>query len=291
MTPALYKNGFVFAVIVLFIGVNIVPNISGDIRNVNIVNDFEQTNFDTLSFYPTDDSYVSSRRPSQNAGYLITLAIKNGGSDNNWAAQPVIKFDISSISSKTDMKSATLNIFYRDYHDNDPSGRELTIYRLKGDWNEDTITWDNMPVHHNEITSSIYTPNSPGNWMQWDVTGDVQDFITGQTENYGWIIKDEQYWDGANIPGMYCNSKEHDDNAPYLEIEILELKTVFIFGRIINLDATGDFITCNAVNTRWIQFSPFGIIPYTSDEKITISKGYMGVLNPNFIFGIFKATV
>jgi len=172
-----------------------------------------------IVLYPTDDSYVSSRIPSQIAGDCKDLAIKNGGSGNNWAAQPVIKFDISS---KTDIKSATLNIFYRDYHDNNPSGRELTIYRLKGDWNEDTITWDNMPVHHNEVTSSIYAPNSPSNWMQWDVTSDAQDFITGQTENYGWIIKDEQYWGGTGIPGMYCNSKEYGENIPYLEIGIAE---------------------------------------------------------------------
>ena len=234
---------------------------------------------------------MSSTIPSQNTGDCTYLAIRNGGSGNNWAVQPVIKFDISSISSKTDIKSATLNIFYRDYCDNSPSGRELTLYRLKGDWNEDTITWDNMPVNHNEVTSSIYAPNSPSNWMQWDVTSDVQDLITGQTENYGWIIKDEQYWGGAGIPDMYCNSKEYGENIPYLEIETLEFKTAFIFGKITNLDATGDFITCNAVNIRWIQFFPFGVIPYTSDEKITISKDYMGILNPNFIFGIFKSTI
>jgi len=224
----LFKKGLVFAVIVLFVGASVVPSISSDVESsINVIKDkvgnIGSCSFGASTFYPTDDAYVSSTIPSQNTGDCTYLAIRNGGSGNNWAAQPVIKFDISS---ETDIKSATLNIFYRDYADNNPSGRELTLYRLKGDWNEESITWDNMPVHHNEITSSVYAPNSPGNWMQWNVTSDVQDFITGQTENYGWIIKDEQYWGGSDIPLMYCNSKEYGENIPYLEIETLEQNLV-----------------------------------------------------------------
>jgi len=229
----LFKKGLVFAVIVIFIGAGVVPSISSDVeQSNNVIKDNDgnigSCTFDTATFYPTDDSYVSSTIPSGNNGYRINMPIRNGGSGNNWAAQPVIKFDISTIPSETDIVSASLNIFYRDYADNSPSGRELTLYRLTGDWNEETITWDNMPVHHNEITSSIYVPNSPSNWMQWDVTGDVQDFITGQTENYGWIIKDEQYWGGSDIPLMYCNSKEYGENIPYLEIETTPIADVYV---------------------------------------------------------------
>ena len=290
MQTKFLRKGIIIGITLLFVGTSIVTGVNGTVKIISH-NNARNLNCDILTFYPTDDSYVSSTIPSQNTGDCTDLAIRNGGSGNNWAAQPVIKFDISSISSKTGIKSATLNIFYRDYCDNSPSGRELTLYRLKGDWNEDIITWDNMPVHHNEVTSSIYAPNSPSNWMQWSVTGDVRDFITGQTENYGWIIKDEQYWGGSGIPNMYCNSKEYGENIPYLEIETLEFKTAFIFGKITNLDATGDFTTFNAVKLRFITFSPFSFNTYTSGETITITGTKLGILTANFAFGIFNAAI
>jgi len=264
MNMIIFRKGMIFAVIVLFLGASVVPSISSDVEpSFKVINDNDSNIGScakgTATFYPTDDSYVSSTIPDQIAGGLTAFNIRNGGSGNEWAAQPVIKFDISSIPSETDIISASLNIFYHHYSDNDPSGRELTLYRLTGDWNEETITWNNMPAHHSGITSLTYAPSSPNNWMQWDVTGDVQDFIPGQTTNYGWIIKDEQYWGGTGVPNMYCNSKEYGANIPYLEIETEDLPP---------LVATADATPRTIVVSEGVHFdgsASGGATPYTWD--------------------------
>jgi hypothetical protein len=70
-----------------------------------------------------------------------------------------------------------------------------------------------------------------------------------------------------------------------------ELKIVFLFGTIANLDATGNYVSFDAVNLRWLQFFPFGFIPYSLGERIIIAQQHLGVLNTKFIFGLFKAVV
>lgn len=64
-------------------------------------------------------------------------------------------------------------------------------------------------------------PSSFG-WIEWDVTDDVQNFIDGNMDNYGWQMIDEQYWGGFDIPFAYCRSKEYGSSTPYLEINYEE---------------------------------------------------------------------
>lgn len=87
------------------------------------------------------------------------------------------------------------------------------------DWNESTITWKTQPSYDTE-SSSVSAIPSPQRWMTWDVTNDIQDFIDGHIENYGWKITDEEYWGVGNIPTTIFRSKEYGTNIPYLEIKI-----------------------------------------------------------------------
>ena len=75
----------------------------------------------------------------------------------------------------------------------------------------------------------------------------------------------------------------------------VEFVSTFMFGRIINLNTTGEYITFNAVNVRAITLSPFSFIPYTSGELITILKDYTGLLGAlfgvQFIFATCDASI
>ena len=284
-------------VILLFFGVSILPSITGnfeknikDGREIEVVNSY----LDTETFYPTDDTSIKEYMPNTNYGssYLVVRNKYGGGGNPGYEDDVLIKFDISEISADALITSATLKLYYYTWGQNNPSSRALTLYRIASDWDEDTVTWDTRPTYASEVTSSAIVPSYPGVWMEWNVTNDVQDFVNGQETNYGWQIMDEMYWGTYNIPATWFYPKEDGINTSYLEIKTIdELKIAFIIGKITNLDATGEFITCNAVNIRWIQFFPFSFIPCTSDEKITISKRYLGILNPNFVCGIFKAAI
>jgi len=64
----------------------------------------------------------------------------------------------------------------------------------------------------------------------------------------------------------------------------VEFVSVFMFGRITNLNVTGEYITFEAVNVRLIKFSPFQFLAFTSGEPITILKDYTGLLGA--LFGV-----
>ena len=59
-------------------------------------------------------------------------------------------------------------------------------------------TWNNQPSYATTSSAYSYVPSSPGTWMEWDVTSDVGDFVSGTYTNYGWKITDKTYYGGSN---------------------------------------------------------------------------------------------
>jgi hypothetical protein len=92
------------------------------------------------------------------------------------------------------------------------------MYRAISDWNEDTVTFNTQPSYESQPTTYAVVPPSNGEWMEWNVTSDVLNFISGNYSNYGWLVIDDNYWGKANIPKMYFWCKEHNEYIPYIEI-------------------------------------------------------------------------
>jgi len=195
----MHKNIMVLGIMGLFIGTSILPVLGNDIdfinnsNNINLIQDVKKNNFDILTFYPTADTYVSQRSPDSNHGFdsMHEVATWDGaGSSDNWERDSFYRFNLSSIPSGVLISSAILYIYYFDYDDTNPVGRELTCYRITSSWNEDTVTWNTRPSYNSTVTSSDTVPGT-WSWMNWNVTRDVQDFIDVEETNYGWQIMDE----------------------------------------------------------------------------------------------------
>jgi len=171
---------------------------------------------DELIFYPTDDAMIDEYAPNWNTGDKTYMTIRNTG-NGPWEKSGVLRFDISSIPPGTPIPSATLNLYYYSWGDNYPGGRPLRCRRITSDWDEDSVTWNTRPTWASEITDQV---NEPGSyqWMEWDVTDDVQAFVNGDEVDFGWVIRDETYWGGANIPRTSFHSKEYNELIPYLEV-------------------------------------------------------------------------
>jgi hypothetical protein len=274
------------AITMLFIGTGIAQ---ASLKTSSSVVASQPLSNGTSTLNPTDDSYVSTTNPDQNNNNLDYMAMRNIGT-GHWMCAGVIKFDVSSVPANAIIISATLNLFYRDWMDNDPAGRTLSLQTFQGDWSEETITNNNMPSFNSQVSATCNVPSAPGVWMTANVTDDVQKFVAGTLSNYGWIIKDDQYWGGANIPSARFYCKEHGSSIPYLEINTVELKSAVLIGRMTNLVSHGSYYTFDAVKLRDIQFSPFSFNTYTSGEKLAVTK-QMGILTTNFAFGFFKAAV
>jgi len=215
------KKGIVISICFLLILVSWIPTISSDTT--------ENTGQSTLTFYPTDDVHIDNYSTNIN-GYHDHLVVRNAygaGGSAVYEWNTFIKFNISSLIMGTSISSATLNLFYYDWLDNNPVGRNLNIYRVTSNWNEDNITGSSEPSYASVPTTYTTMPSSY-DWISWDVTSDVQDIVDGTVTDYGWKIMDENYWGASNIPEMFFRSKEYGTYIPYLEIETIPTADVYV---------------------------------------------------------------
>jgi len=216
------RGSISIGIVMLFIGTSVaqVPNWNSSQDTVP-----KYLSKGTYTFNPTDDSYISTTNPNENNNNLDYMVIRNIGS-GAWMCAGVIKFDTSSVPSNAIIITATLGLFYFDWVDNNPAGRLLSLRCFEGNWNEETITNNNMPSFNNQVSATTNVPQSPGVWMAVNVTSDVQKFVAGTIQNYGWIIKDDQYWGGASIPYAKFYTKEHGSLIPYLQIVVNDPPTI-----------------------------------------------------------------
>jgi hypothetical protein len=184
-----------------------------------ILNEYNQySNLESEFLYPTDDSYLDMLMPNETRGDQERMNTRNRyGATDDWELNPVIKFDLTEIPTDSIIKSAKLHLYYYYYESTDPADRSLSLYKILEDWNEEDVTWADRPAVSNITTDVAIVPDSFG-WITWDVKEDIQDFINGSKENYGWSIIDENYWGTTNIPATNFRSKEYGRLIPYLEI-------------------------------------------------------------------------
>ena len=175
----------------------------------------------TTSLEPVADSYVNDDEPDSNYGSDDKLYL---GWNSGWGKYyPYIKFDLSSIPEGATIISAKLKL-YVVYTCGSIAGRTAKIYRVTEDWSESSITWNNKPGNADTETNSTEIP-SVHNWIEFDVTADVQGFVDNDYANYGWVINCS---DCEADDYLYFASREYSENDkhPILEIEYTTSNTV-----------------------------------------------------------------
>ena len=73
---------------------------------------------------PTDDAYIDEIQPDVNSGSGGQLIVRNAHL-NNYELDSLLKFDLSGFAAGTNIKSATLNLYYFHYNSMNPLGRNL----------------------------------------------------------------------------------------------------------------------------------------------------------------------
>jgi len=180
------------------------------------------SSFSMYNFIPDGDTYIDQWSPTSNYGGQPQMVTRYQGSSDQWELDVMLYFDVGAIPSGSPIASATVNLYYYSWNDNDPVGRNLNMYRALNSWEESSVNWNNQPSYTGTATDSCQIPGSTGQWMSWDVTDDVQAFVDGDFSNYGWIVMDEDDWPFGNIPMTYFYQKEYGSYIPYLEVETSE---------------------------------------------------------------------
>lgn len=177
-----------------------------------------------IVYTPSDDTYIDEYTPNQGdingtKEYLLLRNMNLSG----WELDTLVMFDLSSIPIAATVESARLHFYYYLYSDSDPTGNPIKAHRITSAWSESTTSWNTRPVYDPTETDTVSMPASYG-WMQWDVTGDVQDFIDGTETNYGWQIMNATA-SGNSMIRFYPKEYADSDYHPYLE---LKFKTIYV---------------------------------------------------------------
>jgi len=169
-----------------------------------------QASSTTVTLNPIADAFTWSSHPDTNYGGENYLTVDDG------YKRIYIKFNLSSIPSGSVIISATLKLY--DYC---TTSYEVCVYPASADWSESTITWNNQPDYNSSLQSCSTTSSSAtGSWVSWDVTDIVKEWIEGNLENHGFVLK------ASGSGSDQFRSKEYSSNKPQLIIEYVEPNTV-----------------------------------------------------------------
>jgi len=141
-----------------------------------------------------------------------------------YSRRAFIKFDLSSIPSGSVIISATLKLYVSTL--NYPSDGQVELHRVTSDWSESGATWNNQPSYDSAITASkACSEISDDSWVEFDVTSDVQAWVNGTYDNYGWAILRP----GVSSSTAYIGFDSREGtNKPQLIVEYVEPNTVTV---------------------------------------------------------------
>lgn len=215
MRNSWYKKGLVVGVIFLFIGTNVVSSVD------NYVEKNEKLNRDIITLISIDDTFIDQPAgPSLPRGDYDYMIVENAyGASSGWEIDVLVNFDLSAIPNNAIISSAKFYMYYYFWYANYPGGRDLNLYRIISNWDEESACWNLQPSYASQSCANSPVPLSVDRWMEWDVTNELQNIINGQEDFYGWKIVDDNYWGMSNIPQVFFRTKESESNfRPYLEI-------------------------------------------------------------------------
>lgn len=165
-------------------------------------------------FLAAADAFVNKSNLNFNYGSYQYVSVN---SNSSYCHRTFIKFDVSSIPAGSTIVSAILKLYTYPPASGNPIGRIYDCHRVLATWAEASITFNNQPTYFAAPTFSSNTIAPPG-WMTWDVKSNVQDFVNGVLQNYGWIIKDRSET-SPGTTGLNFRSRDYSLNQPVLEVD------------------------------------------------------------------------
>lgn len=158
-----------------------------------------------------EDAYTFQADPDSNHGNESQLYT---GSPSGYAGCIFIDFTALDSYIGATCNDAFLWFYVETPADQDDTG--LLLGAVDGDWQEATITWNNMPgVHDSE---SISYPTQGYNWWGINVQPIVADWLNGTYDNDGFCLYDNSGPSTEHANVFSSDFTGDPDIRPYLEL-------------------------------------------------------------------------
>ncbi len=155
----------------------------------------------------------------------------------------------------------------------------IIIIIANGNYCEIHLTWFDK-----NWDNAIFINKTVGDGTSGNGLNGVFEFVVTENDipdDFGYIVLAAQTGYGSNYYYTY----------DIVEIEKPILKKMFIGGRITNLNQLEETSTFNSIRLQCINFSPFSIYKYQSNEKLIVSNEYVGLLTKWYVLGFFEGTL
>jgi hypothetical protein len=130
---------------------------------------------------PSADTFVSASNPKLNFGTSPVLVVQPG-------SVVYMKFDLSSLPGSANVQRATLRIYVNAL----VKPGSFDVFPVLGEWSEGTLTYSSNPPELGPSATGRTIPVtsfSLNNYVLADITGLVQDWVSGKLANHGLALK------------------------------------------------------------------------------------------------------
>lgn len=178
------------------------------------------------------DVYIDMSEPNSNFDNSKKLWM--GYFCGNMEYRTLLKFDLASIPDDADIISAKLNLFI-DYSPASWITANITPYIITGNWNQETVTWENAPPFDTLVGGATVSVKDTG-WYVWDVYSIVDAWMKENYSNKGIILinSEKTLFDNKRAVSSRDYSHCHITHHPTLTIEyrvVHTSKDVILEGR------------------------------------------------------------
>jgi hypothetical protein len=228
---------------------------------------------DNVTLYAAADNYADSKYPQLGTyGHRPVLFVGNSYDhvQDLWGSERIyIRFDISSLPKGIVIQNATLRL-WQYYAPASP--QEYEVHRVLGDWKEETENWNNQPAWDNTTTSTAVAPDRTEVAVEWDITRDVQAWISGQANNYGIMLKaakEQRVKDASS--GFWSREYpvgSHEEWRPALIISVQTATSLTYTVSVSVAGLPGTLATAVAVDGQ-----PYKSVTVGNDTVITFDRG------------------
>ncbi len=130
------------------------------------------------------DTFISEFEPSINFGTDDIISVfRSAGQEG----QVLVEFSMASIPTGATIDSAVLGL----YVDNNVGGFDIRMQarRITSTWTETVVIWNTRPSTTVTDAVTIDSGTSDGIWLDWNITGMVDDWVNNAILNEGVLIK------------------------------------------------------------------------------------------------------
>lgn len=167
----------------------------------------------SVTLEPRADAFVSSAQPGTNFGGRSILYVGDRG--DYGATRSVLYFDLDELDKNQVVQDGELRLYMREAGPPGDPERDIPLYRITEDWDEDDVTWNHFPDYDNDRLETITIGTSRG-WYSWDVGELVRNWYRDEWDNRGIYV--QGYEAGGSYRGF--DSRE-GDNDPELELDVV----------------------------------------------------------------------